>query len=141
MGHETVNVYTNAELNGATAQIPGEWRIGGKTEVGEVVIGLANPSWAVAVEETWHEAIEYLLGKAGCRLQSDLLITNDSSNCLFVFNHTQFTQLMAAAAEFHCTIVNHLHKRVIQVRRAKRDALKAAAKVKTPAGESDGKVS
>lgn len=100
LGHETVQVFVDTTKMGAKAQEPGDWVHNGKIKTGFMVIGIAESRWSVAVENLLHEAFEYVAAKRNARFEPSLAISPDSSNCLFVFDHAVYTQMIAAVAEF-----------------------------------------
>jgi hypothetical protein len=133
LGHESVDVFACPSETASTARTPGNWLTGDKLEVGELnVAAHYSLSWSEVLEGLWHEAIEYLMVRRQCRFKHDQRVaSNDSSTCLFVLDHSDFTEIIAALSEFHPAVVNKLSI-CFRHERAKNRKKKAAAKAAVP---------
>src|SRR6266446_343401 len=92
LGHEGVKVWLDPAIMGGVARTPGRWD-DSIIKCGEIIVGIKHPSFRVALDNTMHEALEYVMAKRGCRYERDLDMNGDSSNCLFIMSHDQFHQI------------------------------------------------
>ena len=71
-----------------------------KGHIARIKVGMDYSAWDCVVNALLHEAMEFSIDRHHCRFRATNDISYDLSNYLFVFNHPQFSDIVAKVAEF-----------------------------------------
>ena len=97
LGFENVELFVDKGTSG------GRFRVSplltSKSKLPNIVIGI-DAGISVVITTLAHEAFEFSATRMQCRYDPSLDVSLDNGSVFFAFNHSQFSQIIAGAAEF-----------------------------------------
>ena len=95
IGYEAVDLYATEDTGGHCFQPNGD-----NGERGFIEVGIGHSYWRQVLAVLLHESAEYLLVRDRLAFEATLNLSGDTSDRLFVLNHSQFSELCARQADF-----------------------------------------
>ena len=103
-GYDTVRVYLIDGSGGNFSFLPDD------KGCPTINIGVEHDRYQDLLEVVLHETQEFIMARCAHRFKDSQTMTCEHSQYLFVFNHTQFSEMQARCAEFLSVALFDIHK-------------------------------
>ena len=105
MGHENVDLYALPDERGGFCHLRPDY-----ASLGRIHVGLGGAKWHECAEILLHESLEFLMLRMSFAHGTLGEMADDVGQRVFMFTHTQFSEMCARQATFVATALPELEK-------------------------------
>jgi hypothetical protein len=104
LGYENVELFIKDKRGGSFQFTPES------QSLPRIIVGGSYTKWQDVYTVLVHETVEFALTRGACRYSESQDLSNDTAAFVFMFNHSQFADACAKAAEFMVACHQPLHR-------------------------------